>query len=646
LAAQSSADFDRAPGPSLVFAARAYDRANVLDSARADYEAATVALPIVADWLWLRAAGVTADGAIRARDYAGVLTPAARARIPWTEAQARERTRDFAGAARAYDSLGAHEDALRARAALVAGAADTAPALRDSLCTEVIAFITARHGSAEARAASEIADANCAPLSPAAELTLARSAAISGPAARAVSGFARVDGLASADRFQYALALARVHRDADALREFGRVHTPEAQYQEARVLLADGKKPEARRALKKLVAATPRDSMAASALMLLADLAGDDGDDATARATYLRVVGEFPKTPHATHARFRAALLAFIAGRDRDAATEWDGFAASSEEAVAARYWSGRAWAAVGDTATAHARWRAVLTTEPLSYYAGLSGRRLDGTVPVPVTHGDTTAPAVDATIDSALGRAALLGQLGMDVEARFEVDRVAHAAMPTFSTMLAIGTALERAGETSRASAFGWRLLDSGRTDVRVYHLIFPLRYRDSLVAAARATSLDPALVAALIRQESNYMPKAQSSVGARGLMQVMPGIGRDLARAHAVGPWDPALLDDPDVSLKLGTAHFATFLAQEGGDVPRGLAAYNAGPSRVTLWSAKHGTEDPEIFVERIPFSETRDYVRNILRNRDIYAVLYKLSDTPPPASGTAPHTGRPSQ
>jgi soluble lytic murein transglycosylase len=79
--------------------------------------------------------------------------------------------------------------------------------------------------------------------------------------------------------------------------------------------------------------------------------------------------------------------------------------------------------------------------------------------------------------------------------------------------------------------------------------------------------------------------------------------------------------------VSLALGTTHFATFLSQEGGNIPRGLAAYNAGPSRVTLWAAKRGADDSEIFVERIPFAETRDYVRNILRNRDIYAALYKL-------------------
>jgi soluble lytic murein transglycosylase len=73
---------------------------------------------------------------------------------------------------------------------------------------------------------------------------------------------------------------------------------------------------------------------------------------------------------------------------------------------------------------------------------------------------------------------------------------------------------------------------------------------------------------------------------------------------------------------------AHFATFLAQEHGDLIRALAAYNAGPSRVTLWNARKGVSDPEVFVERIPFVETRDYVRAILRGREIYRVLYGLN------------------
>jgi soluble lytic murein transglycosylase len=266
-----------------------------------------------------------------------------------------------------------------------------------------------------------------------------------------------------------------------------------------------------------------------------------------------------------------------------------------------------------------------------LSYYAGLSGLRLDGHAPVPTFGADTTPPPVGAATDSALGRATLLNGLGMDVEAKFETDRVARTTLGTYTDLLATGTALARAGDASRGIAFGWRLLargDTARTDARVYRLIFPLLYGDKIAADAKAASLDPALVAAVIRQESNFTANAASPVGARGLMQIMPGIGRDLARSHSVaGPWDPAVLDQPDVNISLGVAHFATFLEQEHGIVVRGLAAYNAGPSRVTLWSVRKGTNDPEVFVERIPFTETRDYVRAIMRGRDLYAALYHL-------------------
>jgi soluble lytic murein transglycosylase len=206
----------------------------------------------------------------------------------------------------------------------------------------------------------------------------------------------------------------------------------------------------------------------------------------------------------------------------------------------------------------------------------------------------------------------------------------VARTTTGTNLDLLATGAALAKAGDASRGIAFGWRLLargDSTRTDARVYRLIFPLLYGDRIVADAKGASLDPALVAAVIRQESNFTANATSPVGARGLMQLMPDVGRGLARTRNLGPWDPSLLDQPDVNLSLGVAHLATFIDQEHGILVRGLAAYNAGPSRVTLWSARRGMSDPEVFVERIPFTETRDYVRAIIRGRDLYAALYHL-------------------
>jgi soluble lytic murein transglycosylase len=580
----------------------------------------------------LRAAGVTADLAARDRDYAAVHGAAARGRIPSTEALARERTGDFTGATRAYDSLGLRADALRARGAIVSAGNDTVQ--RAALCADIEQFVSSRPGTPDARSAIDVADRACGTLPLDVELKVARSASVSGPLIRAVNGFARLDvagKLDPADRYAYGLALFHLGRHPEARTQLAKVRTREADYTRARLDVADGDKAGARRLLRTLTAA--HDTIGASALMLLADLASDNGDDAAARSAYGQVAKRYPTAAVAGRARFRSAMIAFVGGQFRTAAHEWDALAAAhGEDEVAARYWSARAYAAAGDSAAARQRWRAIVVAEPLSYYAGLSGRRLTGKPALPTVGTDTVAPPVGAVVDSALGRAMLLSLLGMDVESRFEVDRVAHGSIvaggASYDQTLAVGAALARAGESSRAIGFGWRLLargDSARADRRVYRLIYPLLYGERLVADARAASLDPALVAAVIRQESNFTAKAVSAVGARGLMQVMPAVGRSLAHAH--GTWDPAVLDQPDVNLDLGTAHLATFLSQEGGIVERGLAAYNAGPSRVTLWSTKRGVQDPEVFVERIPFAETRDYVRAIVRGRELYAALYGL-------------------
>jgi soluble lytic murein transglycosylase len=128
------------------------------------------------------------------------------------------------------------------------------------------------------------------------------------------------------------------------------------------------------------------------------------------------------------------------------------------------------------------------------------------------------------------------------------------------------------------------------------------------------------------VIRQESSWQPRAVSRAGARGLMQIMPPVGEAIARSRRYPMWDAALLFDPHVSLELGTAHLRAALA-EYSSLPRALAAYNAGGSRVNRWARRTGADDPELFIERIPFTETRDYVRIVLRNVEMYRALHGL-------------------
>ncbi|HEX5634036.1 MAG TPA: transglycosylase SLT domain-containing protein, partial [Gemmatimonadales bacterium] len=98
----------------------------------------------------------------------------------------------------------------------------------------------------------------------------------------------------------------------------------------------------------------------------------------------------------------------------------------------------------------------------------------------------------------------------------------------------------------------------------------------------------------------------------------------GRQVARGLSYGLWDPVLLYQPDVNLELGTAHLRELLDRQG-HVVEVLAAYNAGSHRVARWRTKVGADDPELLAERIPYVETRDYVRIVQRNRALYRALY---------------------
>ncbi len=613
----------------LVFVARALERTNQFDSAATMYAAAARELKPVHDWLALRAAGSENDSTARADAFGSVKLGVARGRIGWTEAQARERFADVLGASARYAALGAVVPALRLR--LTAASSDGA---RDSVKTGLLAFVRAHGGTADARSAVDVLDKAFPSLAPAEELSVARSAAVSGPMSRAIAAFghalAEPTLVTPADRIQYAQLLGRANRAHDAFAQLDAVTGPlagQAAYQRARILLTSGTADATRAALKDVATRFPADSIAASsALYLLADLATDAADDAQARSLLQQLYQKYPSSARAVDARFRAALIALVGGDAKSAAVELDSLytlAPRSDEATAARYWSGRAWAAAGDDASATARWRAIVDQPTVSYYTIASARRLNAPAWKPAPRADAF-PHV-ASIDEAVARIKLLERLGMDVEAHFELDALDDQAFASPERTLATAHAFLVLDQPARAIRLGQKLIDSGQRDARAYRLAFPIPDRDEVARDARTNALEPSLVAGLIRQESSFNERAVSVAGARGLMQVLPSVGEQLAHALAFPVWYPVLLTDPDANLQMGTSHLATF-AKQYGALPRVLAAYNAGGSRVTRWSTKIGVDDPEMFSERIPFVETRDYVRLVQRNAAIYAALYR--------------------
>ena len=156
-----------------------------------------------------------------------------------------------------------------------------------------------------------------------------------------------------------------------------------------------------------------------------------------------------------------------------------------------------------------------------------------------------------------------------------------------------------------------------------------YPMPFRDEVVAQTRQIGLDAAYVYGLIRQESRFVMNARSSVGASGLMQIMPATAQWTARKIGLN-YTPNLIDDRATNLLLGTSYLKLVLDDAGGQQALGAAAYNAGPGRMRRWREGSPIE-AAVWAENIPFAETRDYVKKVLSNAQFYAA--RLSGEIPP-------------
>ncbi|MCH7959491.1 MAG: transglycosylase SLT domain-containing protein [Candidatus Hydrogenedentes bacterium] len=208
------------------------------------------------------------------------------------------------------------------------------------------------------------------------------------------------------------------------------------------------------------------------------------------------------------------------------------------------------------------------------------------------------------------------LGLLQQDFEDDHEFAAVLQAVGESGVSYSAMQVAFDR----------NWGDTGDGRQTLKRLRVRFPRAYWPLVVAYGDDTQIDPYLLLSIARQESTYRPSLTSSAGAKGIMQLMPGTATQLARKNdAVTRADMKNLTDPVVSFKLGAHYLRQLLDRFDGNVVYALAAYNAGPKRCEKWIKEFGTEDVADFIEQIPYTETRNYVKRILGYYAAYHSLY---------------------
>ncbi len=360
---------------------------------------------------------------------------------------------------------------------------------------------------------------------------------------------------------------------------------------------------------------------------------GDDHQDAgrlnQAIEQYRLTTTMLPNADRTGLARMRWAQIHLAMGEPREAAEVFRSYLEDFPRGrrwEEASYWAAHAAQAAGDT-TGNGELLARLAAEnPLSYYAHIAAEVHGSfiTFPVEQTPGPPLPPP--EWLASELETLAALDEADLGEGAEAFLTDLKAAVRGSTELMLALARSLNESGRTIDGIRVGLELRDRGvewsRTLLKV---VYPFPYRAMVTARAEELGLDPYLVAGLVRQESAWAPSIGSSAGAIGLMQIMPATGRQLARASGLRGYTTESLKTAEVNVHLGTRYLAEMLERYDNDIPLVLSAYNAGPTRANRWRRFPEAEDPHRFTERIPFVETRGYVKNVVRNRALYRWLY---------------------
>lgn len=364
-------------------------------------------------------------------------------------------------------------------------------------------------------------------------------------------------------------------------------------------------------------------------------------DYPNAIAYYSYLAEHFPHGGNAAAANWRAGWLSYRLGQfpaaDRIFANEIKLYP-DAGESISALYWRGRLLETQDHyPALAATNYRAILTQHPNYYYAQLARVRLTA-LGQAVPAADLAAGhyphlpkplLVDAfpTDQPHLAKARLLANAGLNEYVAPEI-----AADADWSSWGSLGEAQIYAsyGETYLALRAMKRAIPDQASipiqaiPVAYWRILFPEPWWDTIKTESARYNLDPYLVASLIRQESEFNPSAISYADAWGLMQILPRVGRQLAREIGMRDFRTYQLLDPQTNIRLGTRYLRQMLDKFGGVQEYALAAYNAGDDRVADWRTAGPYAGMDEFVESIPFTQTRNYVEAILRNEQIYRLI----------------------
>ncbi len=433
--------------------------------------------------------------------------------------------------------------------------------------------------------------------------------------------------------FKSAMSLYLSKRNTEAEQAFARLASPESPYREyaveasywhARTLERLSRKESACAALMKLAETSPGSDLADDALYHAGMIMKNTGAGSEALAVFARLLNGYPRSPLASRVLWENGWSRYRAGDFPAAAELFGRLLADDAFREKALYWQYRSLEAGGSAETARRILALLLEEYPTGFYA-LNLEKEKGL-------RATATPSLDKTVLATLQvpdgpeRAKALISLGLYQEARMEISAMRkripsgpaatmdvaklYLAMEDYRSAMRLYSPRNPAKKTARSS--------------RTWAILYPPAFAESVSRNAAANRISENLTYALIRAESNFFPEARSPVGALGLMQLMPATAKDTARQMHETVTMPELTI-PEVNVRIGTRYLKGLLTRFNGNLVSAVAAYNAGPTPVLRWRKNLAGLREDEFIESIPYSETREYVKRVLAGMEVYRRLY---------------------
>jgi len=360
---------------------------------------------------------------------------------------------------------------------------------------------------------------------------------------------------------------------------------------------------------------------------------------------YRELQQRFPNGSRAAYAHWKTAWLSLRQGRNAEARSGFEQQIAlypSSAEVPAALYWRGRLAEEDNDFSTARAYYQKISERFRNFYYGELARQRLtkikvEDDPPhlalldrVPPIKTGAKVNADDPPTDNLrfqkaqlLANGALMDFAVRELQAAGNEEQGSWVPSET-ARLYQEASRYDVAIETLKRAVPDYFAMDLSSLPREYWQALFPKPFWPDLKRYSSQNALDPYLVASLIRQESEFNPAAVSRKNAVGLMQLLPKVGKGVAKQEKLRHYSAQQLFTPAINLQLGTRYFRT-MVDKFGAFEYALAAYNAGSDRVEEWLGAGKYRDPQEFVESIPFTETREYVQAIQRNANVYRQLY---------------------